>query len=305
MQISKKYFKYIFFIVFLLSILFSIYYILNISNIIVPSGYKEVLVMEINGEIDSSNLNINQIVQTLRNFNYDGLVLYIDSPGGTTSAIRIVYALQNLSVPVICYVQGEATSAAYWICSQSDYIIANPDSIVGNIGAYIQIIDLQGLLNKLGIDVYYIQSTPYKTIGNPYENLTPEEYNYLQSILDNLTYEFESDVLAKRNITNESLAFSGLFFLPQEAEQLGLINQIGDFEDVKYIMAKMLNTTPNHIIFIYRSYQQNNLNLLSILGSYLNSNVQNNLYPYIVYLYLQNMISDSIFMNGDEIKIYL
>lgn len=213
------------------------------------SHKKVVYVLKLEGEINSDKIDLNLLRDIIYNSNYDGLILYINSPGGDLTILDILDIFKQNKKPSVCYIDSQATSAAYWLCSQANYIIAKPSSIVGNIGAYIMKTDISGLLKKLGINVTIIQSTRYKTMLSIFTPLNEDEYDYLRYLVDEVSNMFVNDVLSKRNITNESLALSGLFFISYDAKKLGLIDSIGFYSDAKKEIAKLLNISESDISF--------------------------------------------------------
>ena len=246
--------NYYFIIVVLIAVIISsisIGYILKLLH-----SKKLVYVLKINDIISYEGLDIDSMYNFLKKFKGDGIILYIDSPGGGLETYKIVNALKNLNVPKLCYVHYYATSAAYWICSQADYIIAEPHSVVGSVGGIIEIISYSRLFEKLGIDVVIVKEGEYKDVGNPFRNITEEEKELLRKKLNLIVEEFRNDVKSKRNLTNESLVFSGLWFLGIESIDIGLVDSLGDFEDAKERISSMLNTSLDNIEFVFISFEK-------------------------------------------------
>ncbi len=245
----SKFWKKFLLVITLLSIIFILFFIFSLR---LHENKKTVLILKIDDVITYDNLDIDSIVKTINSSKYDGLIFYINSPGGDISILKILYYLDkiNSSIPIVCYIDHQATSAAYWLCSKSDYIISSPDSLVGNIGAYAIFIDSSKLLEKIGINITIIESTPHKTIGNVYYPLDDEEYKFIQETLDNITKMFIDDIKSKRNIHNEKLAFSGLPFYSFQAINIGLIDEIGDINSAKRKISELLNVSEDKINFI-------------------------------------------------------
>jgi protease-4 len=211
---------------------------------------------------------IDKLYYFLKHFHGNGLILWIDSPGGGPEAYKIVEALQNLSVPSVCYIHYYGTSAAYWICSQADKVVAEPFAIVGSIGGIVVYLSFYGFLKKLGIEPVVIRVGKYKDILNPFSNITPQEKEIIKKKLEVLVNIFRRDVLRKRKIKNVTLALSGQWFFGITAKKIGLVDYLGDLDTAKKIIAKMLNTSVNNINFITVSFDKNNL-ISEILGEFL------------------------------------
>ncbi len=228
---------------------------------------KKVYVIKITKPILYSDLDIDGLYYFLKHFKGDGLILYIDSPGGGLETYKIVKALKNLSVPKVCYIHYKGVSGAYWICSQADYIISEDFSIVGSIGGIAMEFNFANLLRKLGINVTIVKTGKYKDVLNPFRKLTKEDIEFIRKKLDLFVNEFKKDVLRKRNIANVSDVFSAKWYFGKEAIKLGLVDELGDYEKAKEKIREMLNTT--NVIFIEKDFSKKKNFLENLIGSYL------------------------------------
>ena len=98
----------------------------------------------------------------------DGIVLAVDSPGGTVSGLQeladAVHAVRGKK-PIVAQVDGLCASAAYWIASQADAIHATADSLSGSIGVYRVAYDYSRMLDAAGVRTNVISSHPLKGAG--------------------------------------------------------------------------------------------------------------------------------------------
>ncbi|MEM4571131.1 MAG: S49 family peptidase [Nanopusillaceae archaeon] len=244
LQKTKKYNKIFFLIIILLFLTFYFYFT---DLFFIKNKYK-FLVIHIDTLISSENLDIDSLIREIKKQDYYGIILKVSSSGGNIEVLRIVNSLKEVNKTKICYIDGLATSAAYWICSITDYIIARPDSIVGNIGAYITIIDFTGFLRKIGVNITIIKSTPYKDIGSPYRELSDFEREHLKNLLNFLTEKFVEDLKSKRSNISD-LALSGLWFIAEDAKKYNLIDEIGEFERVNSYIIERFNLSEDKIVF--------------------------------------------------------
>lgn len=258
--------KLIFLFFLILFLLLAIYFYKSFLKL-GPKYYF--LVINIDTLISSDELDIDSLIREIKDPKYYGIVLKIASGGGGIEVLRIIDSLKEVNKTKICYIDGLATSAAYWICSLSDYIIARADSTVGNIGAYITIMDISNFLKKLGINVTIIKSTPYKDIGSSYRELSDFERQYLQNVLKNLTERFIEDLKSKRGEL-EDIAISGLWFLAEDAKRYNLIDEIGEFERVKSYIVEKFNISEDSIVFEFRSFRKRRGSLLDIFFNLFN-----------------------------------
>ena len=131
------------------------------------------------------------------------IVLDIDSPGGSVAGVAEAasrlreIAADKVLVAVSNYL---CASAAYFLASQADEIVASPSSVTGSIGVFTIHQSLARALDALGVDVTVIKAGLYKTEGNPYELLSDEAEAALQRMVDSFYDDFVSAVASGRGI---------------------------------------------------------------------------------------------------------
>jgi protease-4 len=167
--------------------------------------------------------------------NVSAILLRIDSPGGTaagTQELAQEIAAAGKGKPVWAYVDDMAASAAYWAASQADRIIANATAIVGSIGTYGVVQDLSGAAAMQGVKVHVIRAGAHKGAGTPGTEITAEQLQDMQRIVDGLNAHFLSGVQAGRGnkIANLEEIADGRAWLAADAKQMGLIDEIGSFD---------------------------------------------------------------------------
>lgn len=167
------------------------------------------------------------------------VILSIDSPGGVITACDILYNhLKSFDKPVVAYLNDTAASGGYYIACAADEIIAHPTSITGNVGVIMPRVNLEGLLDKVGVRVESIKSAERKDIGSPYREMEQEELDYLQDIVSELHERFAEVVresLNRRGVTYSDDDFqmmtSGLPFTGLRAAEIGMIDSTGYMND--------------------------------------------------------------------------
>jgi len=91
------------------------------------------------------------------------VALQISSPGGTVTGVEeLANKVRNLSKPTLAYTDSEMASAAYWIGSAADRVVASPSSTVGSIGVYMAIPDYSEAAKMQGIKMVVIKSGKFK-----------------------------------------------------------------------------------------------------------------------------------------------
>jgi protease IV len=170
------------------------------------------------------------------------IVLRVDSPGGTVAASEeIATYVKQAKKPIVVSVGDVDASGAYMVSSQADRIIANPGSAIGSIGVITEIPNVSGLADKLGISFKVITAGKYKDAGSPFRPLTPEETAMLQGQVDAVYEQFIDIVAEGRKMPKEEVRklATGWAWNAVEAKKLGLVDQIGTYQDATKAAAKL------------------------------------------------------------------
>lgn len=152
------------------------------------------------GYVDVAGL-VDEISCLTEDENNVGLLLYVDSPGGTMDAgDDLYYALIDYKTkterPIFCYFNSTACSGGYYVAMPADEICANRNCVCVNIGVYVATYNFAGLYEKLGVKQLAIKSGPNKGIGLDGQEWTEEQIDIYQSIVDE-AYEQFLDVVAE------------------------------------------------------------------------------------------------------------
>ncbi len=178
------------------------------------------------------------------------VVLNIDSGGGgVIESKEIARAVSKFAEkkPIISYIGDIGASGAYYVAAHTDYIISDEDSLIGSIGVISTYMEYQNLLEeKLGINTTVIKSGKFKDIGSPYRQMTDEEKERLQGIVDTIHQEFLSVIVSKRGLTQDEIAKvdSASIFLGSEAYSMNLIDATGGL-DSAVEKARALGKSPD------------------------------------------------------------
>lgn len=161
-----------------------------------------------------------------------GILLAIDSPGGTTAGTddlaNEVKAARRMK-PVIAHIDDLGASAAYWVASQAQEIYANsPTAMVGSIGTFITVYDSSEAAAKEGVKAYHFATGPLKGAGAPGTQLTEEQRAHLQSLIEDSQKTFDDAVRRGRSLTDRQLAEvrTGGVFLAESAMGKKLIDGV-------------------------------------------------------------------------------
>ncbi|MBM3521773.1 MAG: signal peptide peptidase SppA [Alphaproteobacteria bacterium] len=160
------------------------------------------------------------------------LIVRIDSPGGTVVGGESLYRqLRRVSEhkPVVAVLGQTAASGGYMTALGADWIVAREGTITGSIGVVMQTADVTGLLEKLGVAMEQIKSSPLKAVPNPLEPLTDEGRRAVRSLIDD-AYDMFVGMVAERRKLERAAALKvadGRVFTGRQARELGLVDQLG------------------------------------------------------------------------------
>ena len=173
-----------------------------------------------------------------------GVILSIDSPGGTTAGGEAIFeAVRRIAAekPVVAQVGTLAASAGYMVATATDHIVARQSSIVGSIGVLVQFPDLTGLMDKVGIRLEEVKSSPLKAEPSPFNPTTEQERAMIRAmILDSYDW-FVGLVEERRPLTRPQVVAlaDGSVFTGRQARANRLVDTLGgEAEAVEWLASK-------------------------------------------------------------------
>src|SRR6201982_2119050 len=161
------------------------------------------------------------------------VIVHGDRPGGATAGSEQLFqALRGLAEkkPTVVVVDGLAASGGYIAAMSADHIISQDTSLVGSIGVLFQYPNFTDLLNKVGVKVEEIKSSPLKAAPNGYEPTSPEARAAIEAIVKDSYAWFRGMVKERRGMDDGLLekVADGRVFTGRQAIELKLIDQLGD-----------------------------------------------------------------------------
>ena len=161
-----------------------------------------------------------------------GVIVSINSPGGTTTGSEEIFRnLRALAAkkPLVAFVDGTAASGAYITAIAADHIVARETSLVGSIGVLFQYPDLSGLLDKVGVKVESVKSSPLKAEPSGFTPTTPEARAALAAVVGDTYAWFKGLVAERRGMDPSQLAVvsDGRVFSGRQSVPLKLVDELG------------------------------------------------------------------------------
>jgi protease IV len=201
-----------------------------------------------------------------------GVVMFINSPGGTTTGGEALYeAVRDLAKtkPVVAQFGTVAASAAYITGLACDHIVARGNSITGSVGVLVQWPDVSGLLDKVGVKMNEIKSGPLKAVPSMFEPVSPEGRKVTEAMIAESQQWFLGLVKDRRAVATATIPGleQGRIFSGREALQYKLVDAIGgEAEAVKYIEGKAKGAKDLKVVD-WRPRRQPELSLWRLFGS--------------------------------------
>lgn len=167
------------------------------------------------------------------------IIIRVNTPGGgvvESAEIhdKILDIQTEANKPVYISMGSMAASGGYYISAPAHKIFAHPETLTGSLGVIMQGYNFAGLAEKYGVEFITIKSGPYKDIMSSTREMTDEEREILQQMIDN-SYEGFVDVIAEgRGMTEADVKkiADGRIYDGRQALELGLIDGFGYFDDV-------------------------------------------------------------------------
>mgnify|MGYP002672827058 FL=1 len=203
------------------------------STLEASSGYQH----------DSTMSYIDELMEDSNN---KGILLYVDSPGGTVYESEELYQKlkeykETTKRPIWDYMAHYAASGGYMVSMASDKIYANSNTTTGSIGVIMSGYDMSGLYKKLGIRYVSITSGKNKDSSK----FTDEQIAIYQDQINEAYEKFVNIVADGRDMSVEDVKklADGRTYTAKQAKNNGLIDEISLYPDMKDAMSKKLGTS--------------------------------------------------------------
>ncbi len=222
------------------------------------SGGDRIAMIPIEGVIDEEMAkNVNRhLKQYGDDSRVKAIILRIDSPGGGVSASQEIYrevkrVKEEKKKKVVVSMASVAASGGYYVACPADKIFANPGTVTGSIGVIAEWFNYKGLAEWAKLKPVVFKSGEFKDTGSPTRDLTEAEKKYFQAMIDELYNQFVGAVAEGRQGRGEAGAeltrdrviklADGRVYTGEAAKKNGLVDEIGNYEDVIKATAKMVN----------------------------------------------------------------
>ena len=184
---------------------------------------------------------------------FKAVILEIDSPGGTASGSELLYnsvEKLNRQKPVVAYIRGTGASGAYYISCAATKIVTLPSALVGSIGVIYLRPVLEQLFQKLGISFSVFKGGRLKDMTGPWRSPTSEEEAKFEGLIGEIYDNFVQVVATGRHMDEQRVRefATGEIFTGRAAKDMGLVDELGDFDTALELAAGLGRTRRKPIL---------------------------------------------------------
>ena len=188
------------------------------------------------------------------------LLVRIDSPGGTVAAADVVYHeidsyKRDTGVKVVADLMGVAASGGYYAALAADRIVALPTTVTGSIGVITMKLDLEKIMDRVGVKAETVKSGLYKDIWTPFRPSSEEERRIMQELIDDMFARFLDKLKTGRpQMTRAQVdtAATARVFTAGQALKLGLIDELAYPKEAFETAKKMAGLEEARLVVYHR-----------------------------------------------------
>lgn len=220
--------------------------------------------------VQQNTVSPENVAERIRKADREGADAYLfelNSGGGEVVASKdLARTVNQVEAPTVCLLRAVAASGAYWAASACDIIVADSLTTTGSIGVSSAYLEVSELLNRFGVEYVNLTAGRYKDMGTPYRNVSPEERERFQTVLETVHTAFIEGIAENRDMSVEAVraAATGEVFLGAEAQRIGLVDRLGGREEAE---AAVKDLTGFESLKTREYAQPRTLGLLSLLSS--------------------------------------
>ena len=166
----------------------------------------------------------------------DKVMMVFDSPGGSVQGLtNTARKIRNMETETVAFAEGLMASAAYFVGSAADRVVASPDSMVGAIGSVAKIVSRAGKLEDEGYDVKVIRSAEKKAKPNPSEPIDEDSVKEVQKLVNAAHEQFVRQVAINLDLSEETVSNTmadGSVINGSEAEGTNFVDDVATIDEV-------------------------------------------------------------------------
>jgi protease-4 len=197
---------------------------------------EKIALLRVEGTITDTYDSIESLKEYVKDPSIKAIVIRVDSPGGAVAPSQELYKEIKKAAEkkkVVISMGSVAASGGYYISVAGTRIVADPGTLTGSIGVIMEIPNVQGLMNKIGVKTEVIKAGKHKDLASMFKKMGPEERAILQGVLDDVHEQFINAVADGRKLPVEKVReiADGRVFTGRQALAIGLVDELGGLED--------------------------------------------------------------------------
>ena len=207
---------------------------------------SEIALVHVNGMLMDSTEIVRQLSKYRRDPKIKAIIVRIDSPGGAVAPAQEIYdeinKIKDANKIIYASLGSVAASGGYYIACAANYVVANPGTLTGSIGALMAFNNVEELAKKIGVRPAVIKSGAFKDSGSPLRSMQPEELKLLQNVVDDVHQQFVRAVSLGRNLPEDEVKLfaDGRVMTGKQAFEFKLVDEFGGLEKTKEILGKKI-----------------------------------------------------------------
>ncbi|MFD2657646.1 signal peptide peptidase SppA [Gracilibacillus thailandensis] len=173
----------------------------------------------------------------------NGIILRVNTPGGgvvESAEIhdKILEIQEQYEKPIYVSMGNTAASGGYYISAPADKIVAHNATLTGSIGVIMESFNFAEFADEHGIDFNTIKSGEYKDIMSMSREMTDDEREILQTMIDDMYAEFVQVIVDGREMSEDRVRElgDGRVYTGSQAQEEGLVDELGSLDDTIEIM---------------------------------------------------------------------
>lgn len=184
------------------------------------------------GTMTGYNMIQNSLAAAVNDDDVERILFDVDSGGGEVSGCKETAEMIRKAgevKPTMAFVDAYCYSAAYWLASSANQLVALGSGGVGSIGAIMVHTEYSQALSDEGIKVTVIRAGKEKATGLPYEPLSKETRDQFQASVDKARESFAETVAANRGLDIATvMGTEAACYSAEEGLEMGLVDALSD-----------------------------------------------------------------------------
>lgn len=255
----------LFFFVVFLAFVYLVVGSLTKNKSLLNRNMTNIGVVKVHGVIMDSQHVLADLKEMEEAVDVKGIILRINSPGGAVGPSQEIYdAILRVkkTKPVVASFEAVAASGGYYVAVAADKIVSNPGALTGSIGVIMEFTNLSDLYNWAKVKRFNIKSGKFKDTGSESRDMTTDEKELMQGLIDNVYGQFLKAVSDGRKLPIDRVKpfADGRVLTGEQAFQNGFVDSLGGIDRATDMVKELAKIEPSQKIrFVYPEPKRKNV----------------------------------------------